>query len=161
MESNWQQLQPAEVDMSHLPESLRQREVWKNDTYTVFVSRNIKFPGVPCGMTWLSIKRNDKEPCNDWRHFQWIKNQLCGPECEGVQLYPAERRMLDGSNQYHIWILENPKTEFPFGFNEGRNISRKPLENGKQRDWPANMLPADIEQSEQRVQEQLDKFNLK
>lgn len=151
MENNWQHLYPAQVDNSRLPEQLKEMNVWMNDIYTVFVRANQQVPGFPCTMTWLSIKRNDKEPCRDWRHFQWIKNQLCGPENEGVELYPAESRLTDGSNQFHLFILDDPAIKFPFGFHEGRNVTRQPLENGKQRDFPDNMLPPDIEQCEERM----------
>lgn len=158
---NWQELRPAVVDMSHLPESLRERDVWRNDIYTVFVSRNQIFEGMPCPITWLSIKRNDKEPCNDWRHFQWIKNQMCGPQTEAVQLYPAESRMVDLSNQYHLWVLADPNVTFPFGFHAGRKMSRKPLQNGKQRQWPDNLLPEDIEELERNDEAIMKHLNLK
>lgn len=152
-ENNWQYLQPAEVDNSRLPDGLKEFNVWKNDLYTVFVRKKQIFPGVPCSMTWLSIKRNDKEPCRDWRHFQWIKNQLCGEETEAAEIFPAESRLVDGSNQYHLWVLDNIKFSFPFGFREGRNVTRTPLENGKQRDFPDNMLPADIDECEKKIKE--------
>jgi len=37
--------------------------------------------------------------------MQEIKNQICGCEAEGVELYPAESRLVDQANQYHIWVL--------------------------------------------------------
>jgi hypothetical protein len=36
---------------------------------------------------------------HDWRDLQRIKNQLVGPECEAVELYPAESRKVDTANQ--------------------------------------------------------------
>lgn len=151
-EFNWQYLTPAAVNNDGLPDDLKEFNVWINNIYTVFVR---KCKPVECwpAMTWLSIKRNDKEPCKDWRHFQWIKNQLCGPENEAVELYPAESRLTDSSNQYHLWVIDNPQIKFPFGFNDGRNITRNPLPNGKQRDFPGNMLPDDIEECETRLDE--------
>lgn len=69
------------------------------------------------GLTWLSIRRTDRKPIRDWRHFQRIKNELCGPDREAVELYPAESRLVDEANQYHLWVL--PAGErVPFGFNE-------------------------------------------
>jgi len=159
-EKNWQYLIPAEIVNSDLPESLQENEVWKNDIYTVFVRRKQMFKGVPCSMTWLSIKRNDKEPCRDWRHFQWIKNQLCGAEKEGCELYPAESRLTDGSNQYHLWVLDDPKVKFQFGFTTQRNISRYPFQGGKQRQFPDNMLPKDINDCENRLEEMLKQYSL-
>jgi hypothetical protein len=135
-------------------------ELWKNNLYTVNVRRHIKHEGFP-DMTWLSIKRNDKHPLRDWRHFQWIKNQLVGEECEGVELYPKESRLVDGSNQYHIWVLEDPKITFPFGFHEGRQVSERPFVNGKQRAWPENMKPKDLEEQERLLIDKIKEYNQK
>lgn len=63
----------------------------------------------------LSVKRIDKAPVRHWRHMQRIKNELCGPECEGVELYPAESRLLDEANQYHLFVVPNDGYRFPFG----------------------------------------------
>ena len=92
------------------------REVWFNDRYTVIVYQR------PGGMTELSIRRNDREYPRDWRHFQKIKNDICGSEREGVELYPAESRLVDAANQFHIWVLPLGMT-FPFGYNAGRQVS--------------------------------------
>lgn len=134
-------------------------EIWGNDIYLVFVTRTFKGnpPGTP-PMTWLSIKRHDKEPCNDWRDFQFIKNQLVGPECEAVQMYPAESRLVDASNQYHLLCLKDKALRFPFGFNEGRVISEHPFKGGKQRSWPKNMKPADIDQQNTRARQEEKKY---
>jgi hypothetical protein len=64
----------------------------------------------------LSIKRIDQEPVHDWRDLQRIKNQLLGPDCEAVELYPAEERLVDTANQYHLWGSTDPKFRFGFGF---------------------------------------------
>ena len=133
-----------------------QPEIWKNDIYTVLVRRRWGNP--PIHHTWLSIKRNDKEPCEDWRHFQWIKNQLVGPECEGVQLYPKESRLVDSSNQFHLWVIEDSAATLPFGFQQ-RLISEYPIENGKQRPWPENMKPHDLEEQEAKLKGMMDNFN--
>lgn len=108
-------------------------ECWKNDTYTVMVRRGIvsPSPGWP-KMTWLSIRRNDRAACRDWRDFQAIKNQLCGSECEGVELYPAESRLADGANQYHVWVIEDDSVRLPFGFND-RLVTDDTLPGAKQR----------------------------
>ena len=53
-------------------------EYWINGLYQVQVQR---FPERQ--VTTLNIRRRDgKAIFRDWRHFQWIKNQLVGPECE-------------------------------------------------------------------------------
>lgn len=85
---------------------------WRNDLYVVTVRE------VEGGYTHLSIRRDDRAPCRDWRHFQQIKNQLCGPEREGLELYPAESRVVDGANQYHLWVLPSGM-RIPCGYNVG------------------------------------------
>jgi len=68
----------------------------------------------------LSIKTRDKAPHHDWRDFQRIKNEIVGPEFEAVELYPAESRLVDTSNQYHLWCFLDFK--FPFGY-RNREVS--------------------------------------
>ena len=70
----------------------------------------------------LSIKRHDKEPMNDWREMQAIKTAICGPKAEAVQLYPAEDRVVDTSNQYHLYVLVGAR--FPFGFQSGARTDK-------------------------------------
>jgi hypothetical protein len=101
-------------------------EVWLNDLYQVNVRRNDE-------CVHLSIKRRDKNPVTDWRHKQQIKNQLVGPECEAVELYPAESRLVDTANQYHLWACSNPETRIPVGWFEARMISSESPDGGQQR----------------------------
>lgn len=68
----------------------------------------------PNGLLHLSIHRNDRAAVRDWRHLQAIKNEIAGPEREACELYPAESRLMDEANEYHLWVL--PEGErFPFG----------------------------------------------
>jgi hypothetical protein len=100
-------------------QSLRQQAVYMNDCYQVNVLR-VPMPfGPACGdMAWLSIKRRDKAPIHDWRALQEIKNQIVGPEHEGFEVYPAESRLVDTANQYHLWIFLDPRVRLPVGFRE-------------------------------------------
>lgn len=67
----------------------------------------------------LSIKRIDQAPVHDWRDLQRIKDELIGPECEAVELYPANSRLLvDTSNQFHLWCSRDASFRFPFGFGD-------------------------------------------
>lgn len=92
-------------------------EVYLNDEYQVAV-RRFTIMGTP--MVHLSIKRVDKEPARDWRDLQEIKNQLVGPECEGVELFPKESRLVDTVNQTHLWCMAEKGRQFPWGFDAGR-----------------------------------------
>jgi hypothetical protein len=53
-----------------------------------------------------------------WRDLQRIKNDLVGPECEAVQLFPAESRLVDTSNQYHLYVCNDPAHRVGFGYGE-------------------------------------------
>jgi hypothetical protein len=93
----------------------RTNEVYMNDVYMVHVETVESEWGK---LIWLSIKRLDKESIHDWRDLQEIKNQLVGPENEGVELYPAESRRVDTANQYHLFVLADSEVRFPFGYTE-------------------------------------------
>lgn len=89
----------------------------------------------------LSIKRNDGSAIRDWRDMQRIKNELLGPEFEAVELYPAESRLTDGANQFHLWAING---QFPFGFN-ARLVSENEDGGVQQRAWPEETKPADLQ----------------
>lgn len=74
-------------------------------------------------MVHLSIKRFDRAPIHDWRVMQEIKNKILGPEHEAVELYPAESRLTDTANQYHLWCFKDAAARFPFGYFDGRNVN--------------------------------------
>jgi hypothetical protein len=85
---------------------------WRNDLYQVQV-RRFRNEAFEQDMIHLNIRRIDGAPIFDWRHRQWIKNQLVGDECEGFELYPAESRMVDTSNKYHIWCFTDSTVRLP------------------------------------------------
>lgn len=89
--------------------------LFKNDTYQVLVRETNTGDGWP-EMLHLSIRRLDREPIHDWRDLQEIKNQLVGEGHEALELYPAEDRRVDTSNQYHLWVVKDGALRFPFGF---------------------------------------------
>lgn len=89
-----------------------QGEMWQNEMYNVMVD------GRDQPVIHLSIRRLDRLPIRDWRDIQAIKNQLVGAEYEGVEIYPAESRVVDTANQFHLWVLAD-KSKVPFGFETG------------------------------------------
>ena len=98
-------------------------ECYMNDKYQVNVYSNEKaefmvlHKNLKGKMTYLSIKRLDKESIHDWRELMDIKNTLTSPEQEAVELYPAEWRRVDTANQYHLFVF--PKGFAPaFGYME-------------------------------------------
>jgi hypothetical protein len=111
-------------------------EMWQNSRYTVIVFRNEPHePDMP-RMIHLSIRRNDRQRPGPekWRDFQRIKNELVGPDHEGAELYPAEERVADCADQYHVFVFADPDMRFPFGFREG-------LRAGPSPDSPAAQTP--------------------
>ncbi len=64
----------------------------------------------------LDLARHDGQPITSWQDLQQIKNELVGPECEGVELFPAESRLVDTAHQYHLWVVEDAQFRFPFGY---------------------------------------------
>jgi hypothetical protein len=105
-----------------------------NDVYQVLVRKMPPTSIGNCDIIWLSIKRLDREVIHDWRDFQEIKNQLVGPQCEAIEIYPAESRMVDTSNQYHLWVFLDPEFRLPMGFQE-RLVSNVSVGGSKQRDF--------------------------
>lgn len=83
---------------------------WANDLYIV---RLISVDGP---FQHFGIRRQDGAPCHSWPDFQALKNQLLGPETECAELYPAESRLVDIGNEYHLYACLDRSFRFPFGY---------------------------------------------
>ena len=87
-----------------------------NRLYQVSMTRTlVDWFGVEKDIVQLCIRRRDGAMVWDWRHFQQIKNELCGEEVEALQLFPAESRKVDTSNKWHLWVVADG-TRMPFGW---------------------------------------------
>jgi hypothetical protein len=64
----------------------------------------------------LGISRHDGGTCKEWRDIQRIKNEIVGPEYEAIELFPAESRLVDAGDQYHLWVHKDPGFRFPVGW---------------------------------------------
>jgi hypothetical protein len=116
-----------------------------NSRYTVFVRKmHSKTYG---DVLHLSIKTNDRAPHHDWRDFQRIKNELIGPEFEAIEIYPAESRLVDTSNQYHLWVLIDAKLDI--GFHDGRFVTEASWGQALQRPFDDDNRPSDLLTREQ------------
>ncbi len=111
----------------------------KNSRYEVYARR---FDSPLGEMDWLMVKRLDRDAIRDWRDMQRIKDELLGPEREAVELYPAQSRMVDCANQFHLWVLPVGQ-QFPFGL-PTRAVSEEQNLGSKQRPWPKDCRPADL-----------------
>jgi hypothetical protein len=96
---------------------------WRNDLYQVQV-RYFHNEAFKSDMVHINIRRLDGAAIFDWRHRQLIKNQLVGPECEAFEIYPAESRLVDTSNKYHLWAFIDPTIRLPVGIDgeQGRDV---------------------------------------
>ena len=131
MES-WQQLQTAmeqrgtPITKAQAKKTMRQNSVrqkiaehWMNDIYLCTVDR-FKTDAVdewgnnPPLQARLAITRHDKAAVHDWRHFQKIKNDIFGENCEAVELYPDESRLMDTANTYWLYVFKSDY-RLPFG----------------------------------------------
>lgn len=125
-----------QAEAQEMVEFNKTQRVYLNNKYQVNVrDEQPRAEGWP-RLLWLSIKRRDREPIRDWRVLQEIKNLIVGPEHEAVELFPAESRLVDTANQYHLWVIADPAVRFPFGF-EGRmvtNAKQAAAMRAKQRD---------------------------
>jgi len=114
---------PNPIEKMHLVEKTIQAtmapRVFVNDTYRVKMR---KCPP----LVHLDLSRHDGKPITCWRDLQQIKNELVGPECEGVELFPAESRLVDTANQYHLWVVEEVGFRFPFGY-QNRVVLPEPV----------------------------------
>lgn len=100
----------------------KDEEIWLNETYQVAAIRS-DHP-IFGKIMQINIRRRDGNVIfRDWRHFQDIKNQLAGPECEAVELYPAESRVIDTANKYHLWCILDDTKGIPLGWHEGRHVT--------------------------------------
>jgi hypothetical protein len=104
-------------------------------------------PNLP-PMVHLSICTLDRLPLHDWREFQRIKNELVGAECEAVEIYPSESRLVDGANQYHLWVFLRPGRTIPFGLGDGRFVSEGCVDGMTQRPFPPGEKPKDCYQAQ-------------
>jgi hypothetical protein len=103
----------------------------------------------------LSIKSVNNEALHDWRHFQRIKNELCGPEFEALEIYPAESRLVDTSNQYYLWVLPEG-SRIPFGFKDRLVVESLNGSGNKQRPFDSDNRPVDLQSiSDQDSKERL------
>lgn len=85
-----------------------------NSRYQVFVSPVKRILGWP-PMYYLSFKTHSRRAVIPWRDKQRIKNEICGTKSEAVELFPAEERLMDTSNQYHLFVIHPDCEGFPFG----------------------------------------------
>tara|TARA_R100000808_G_C2138635_1_gene146650 strand:- start:1449 stop:1937 length:489 start_codon:yes stop_codon:yes gene_type:complete len=106
MSKNGIKLKMADVRRSL--ELQNKEAVYINDLYECRVDYDMDIPH-------LSIKNHEKTTEISWQHKQWIKNDIVGEEMEACELFPAESRLVNTANQFHLWCF--PKGVMKFGWN--------------------------------------------
>lgn len=94
---------------------------YRNDLYSVFVR------DIGKGALHISFHSHDRSPVHDWRHMQAIKNEVAGPERIAVEVFPAESKLVDTSNEYHLFVLP-PGVDMGFGFADEEGLVMSPEE---------------------------------
>lgn len=89
----------------------------------------------------LSIKTHDRQARHDWRDLQRIKNELVGPEYDAIEIYPAESRRVDTSNQFHLFVFIDYKLELGFSH---RLVAEGSWEKARQRPFDPEIRPVDV-----------------
>jgi hypothetical protein len=129
-------------------EDQKREVVYRSDYYQVAVVKDIPHGFAGVTVWWLSIKRVDREPIMDWRDLQAIKTAICGAEAEAIQLFPAESRVVDTANQYHLYAFMRGDgrklPRVPIGWTTPRMVTDEPGGSAKQRP----MEPAQTVQEE-------------
>ena len=100
---------------------------YSNSRYQVVVKFERTGLGWPPVMH-LSIKAHDKRCVHDWRDMQRIKNELAGTSAEGMELFPAESRLMDEANQFHIYCVHPMMGVLPFGQRERTRFTQEELD---------------------------------
>ncbi len=112
-----------------LADLLHVDEVWVSDRYRCGV-RYLEDDRT--GAMHLSIHDHKRSHHRDWRHYQRIKNEVAGAEREAVEIYPAESRLVDSANEFHLWVMPEGEA-VPFGFTERFVKYGEVAGNGNQR----------------------------
>lgn len=151
-EASFKNLSP---EMQQYKEEVGAR-VYLNSIYQVEYS-TVQGPPPFGRIVYLSIKTRDKQARHDWRELQRIKNELVGEEVEAVEVYPAESRLVDTSNQYHLFCfpeLDFERRRLPFGYPdrlvaEGSSSHINMTGRGsRQRDFRQEFKPKDLVRGE-------------
>ena len=103
-------------------------DVWyANNLYQVNVNYEHWDEDNKDGLIHLSIKNHERTTYIPWQDKQWIKNDICGDEMEAVEIFPAESRMVNTANQYHLWVMN----KVPFGFPAGLRLGSEDQPGGE------------------------------
>lgn len=87
------------VEKKFRQETNEYTDIWESSLYTAVVRESSD------GMTWISFSNKEKTTDIPWSHKQQIKNDICGPNRAGVEIFPKMKDLVDTANQYHLWVF--------------------------------------------------------
>lgn len=99
----WQPMTQVPEEEWPAQETRRVIAFWKNNKYLAmeFASRETSYGPV----RHLIIQKTTGERIVRWGPLQRIKNEVAGPDAIAVELYPAERDVIEDCHVYHLWLL--------------------------------------------------------
>lgn len=118
------------------------RKIFTNSLYFVIVETIPGPDGVVSDSISLSIRNTARTNVFPWRDLQRIKNELAGPEREAIEIFPAESRLVDTSDQRYLFVLP-AGTYVPYGFSE-RLLIEEIAGTGSQTPFGQFNRPTDI-----------------
>lgn len=142
-----------------LPEDQRANEVWVNGRYQCLV-RYVPNSDCPEGdrdhLLHLSIHSHDRGPMRNWRHLQQIKNEVAGELRTAVEIFPAESKLTDTANEYHLWVMPTGE-DLGFGLGPDPLVSSEEMVEkfnaephpGRQEPWEEGLTTGKTEHSDE------------
>ena len=92
------------------------KEATSNGLYAVLIRR------LEGGVIHLAIRTaSQAEP--PWRDLQRIKGELFGGDRVAIQICPAQERLIDAADMYHLWVLPEGH-HLGFGLHPLDDVSR-------------------------------------
>lgn len=92
--------------------------IWENNLYVVN-----KYVNSSGEVGRISLYRKDNKTVRDWRHLQRIKNEIAGGESWFAEIYPAQSKLVDLGNTYHLIRLTGHAVSELKGFSDKRQVS--------------------------------------
>ena len=123
-----------DIDLDWIINRTKKNELWGNDRYTAQLT--FMDDDGQDGFVEMSVHNHNRTTAMQWSHLQQIKNELVGPEREAVMMFPAESRLIDGANEYWLYVYPTGTAPMmtvrdrysgeietkPVGMNIGRNV---------------------------------------
>lgn len=149
VQSQFTDEQAAKIDYMNqqLPD-----ELWLNKIFQVMVVHDAVWEGNEGWpkMSWISVSRMDGSDKISWQDLQTIKNDIMTSDCEGMEIFPSERRLVDTSNQRNLFVFRSFSDRFPVGYDERQVTADKTktlLPGFKPTTAPAPEEPEEIEET--------------